>query len=257
MDGLVVAFSGGVDSAFLLKVAHEVLGNRVIAVTARASIYPEKELQEAVEYARGLGVRHRIVEFDEAQIEGFAANPVDRCYLCKREVFKKVLETAKEYDLKYIADGSNMDDLQDYRPGSRALKELGVISPLREAGLTKSDIREFSKRLGLPGWDKPAMACLASRIPYGQLITKEKLRMVDRAEQFLRELGFKQVRVRHHGEIARIEVSTLDRNKFLDGELMDKVHDRLREEGFRYVALDLQGYRMGSLNEAVAENDRK
>lgn len=250
-NGLVVAFSGGVDSTFLLKVAHEVLKEDVVAVTARSSTYPEREFKEAINFAGSLGVKHVVITSEELDIEGFSDNPVNRCYFCKNELFSKIIEVAKENNIKYVADGSNIDDLGDYRPGMKAVKELGVLSPLKEAGMTKEDIRILSREMELPTWDKPAFACLSSRFPYGQKITKEKLDMVDKAEQFLLDIGFKQVRVRHHGEIARIEVSRYERSRFFDEELMDKVYAAFKDIGFTYVALDLKGYRTGSMNETI------
>lgn len=249
--GMAVAFSGGVDSTFLLKVAHDVLNDGVVAVTARSSTYPEREFREAVNFAGNHGVRLVVITSEELEIEGFADNPVDRCYYCKHELFTKILEVAKGNGIKFVADGSNVDDLGDYRPGMKAVKELGVMSPLREAGMTKEDIRILSREMGLPTWDKPAFACLSSRFPYGHKITKEKLDMVDKAEQYLLNIGFKQVRVRHHGDIARIEVSGNERSKFFDSEMMDKVYNRFKEIGFAYAALDLKGYRTGSMNETI------
>lgn len=251
MDSMAVAYSGGVDSTFLLKVAHDVLGDKVIAVTARSSTYPEREFREATDFAKKIGVRHLIILSEELDIVGFSDNPVDRCYFCKRELFAKILDAAGQNGMKYVADGSNVDDLGDYRPGMKAVRELGVVCPLREAGMGKSDVRILSREMNLPTWDKPAFACLASRFPYGQKITKEKLDIIDRAEQFLMDLGFKQVRVRHHGDVARIEVSAEDRSKFFDTGLMDRVHEKFRQFGFAYAALDLKGYRTGSMNEVL------
>jgi uncharacterized protein len=251
MEKVAVAFSGGVDSTFLLKTAHDVLGPNVMAVTARSSTYPEREYAEAVGFIKGLGIKHITIISEELEIEGFSKNPANRCYYCKKELFSKIKELAAQNGISQIVDGSNLDDLGDYRPGLTALGELGISSPLREAGLTKEDIRKLSKEMGLPTWDKQPFACLASRFPYGHEITREKLGMVDRAEQFLLDLGLKQVRVRHHGDIARIEVSVNERNRFFDEELMDRVHGRLKEIGFKYVALDLKGYRTGSMNETL------
>jgi len=251
MGSMAVSFSGGVDSTFLLKVAHDVLGDKVIAVTARSSTYPEREFGEAVDFANQLGVEHIVIVSEELDIEGFSENPFNRCYLCKHELFSKICEIAKERDIKHVADGSNVDDLNDYRPGLKAMVELGIVSPLREAGLTKEEIRILSKEMQLPTWDKPAFACLSSRFPYGQKITKEKLAMVDKAEQYLLDLGFRQIRVRHHGDIARIEVSASERGKFFDNGLMDQVYEAFKRLGFTYVALDLRGYRTGSMNEKI------
>ena len=251
MGNVAIAFSGGVDSTFLLKVAADVLGENVIAVTARSSTYPEREFNEASEYIKKLGAKHAVIRSEELEIDGFSKNPANRCYFCKKELFTKVWKVAEQHGMKYVADGSNMDDLGDYRPGMLALKELGVSSPLREAGLTKENIRSLSREMGLPTWDKQPFACLASRFPYGEEITPEKLRMIDKAEQFLLDLGFKQVRVRHHGDVARIEVARNERSRFFDTDMMDKISERLKEVGFRYVTLDLQGYRTGSMNEGL------
>jgi uncharacterized protein len=251
MGSLAVAYSGGVDSTFLLKVAHDVLKDQVIAVTARSSTYPERELNEAAEFTRSTGIKHIVIQSEELEIEGFTNNPPNRCYLCKYELFSKIKEVAEKYNIKYIAEGSNIDDLGDYRPGMQAIKELGIISPLKDAGLGKDAIRKLSKQMGLSTWDKQSFACLASRFPYGEKITQEKLTMVDRAEQYLLDLGFKQVRVRHHGDTARIEVAGAERLKFFDLELMDNVYKQFREIGFAYTSLDLKGYRTGSMNEAI------
>jgi pyridinium-3,5-biscarboxylic acid mononucleotide sulfurtransferase len=251
MGSLAVAYSGGVDSTFLLKIAHDVLQDRAIAVTARSSTYPEREFKEAEEFTLSAGIKHIIIRSEELEIEGFTNNPPNRCYLCKYELFSKIKKVAEKYSIKHIAEGSNIDDLNDYRPGMQAIKELGIISPLKDAGFGKDAIRKLSQQMGLPTWDKQSFACLASRFPYGEKITQERLAMVDRAEQYLLDLGFKQVRVRHHGDTARIEVAEAERLKFFDLELMDNVYKQFKEIGFAYTALDLKGYRTGSMNEVI------
>jgi pyridinium-3,5-biscarboxylic acid mononucleotide sulfurtransferase len=251
LGSLAVAYSGGVDSTFLLKVANNVLQDRAIAVTARSSTYPEREFKEAAEFTRRTGIKHIIIQSEELEIEGFTNNPPNRCYLCKYELFSKIKEVAEKHDIKSIAEGSNIDDLVDYRPGMRAIKQLGIISPLKDAGLGKAAIRKLSKKMGLPTWDKPAFACLASRFPYGEKITKGKLAMVEKAEQYLLKVGFKQVRVRYHGDTARIEVAETERLKFFDLKIMDNVYKQFQKIGFAYTALDLKGYRTGSMNEVI------
>jgi len=251
MESVVVGFSGGVDSTFLLKVAVEILKDKVMAITASSYTFPQREMMEAIEFAKNLGVKHMVIRSEELEIDGFSQNPKDRCYYCKRELFSKIIDIAKNEGFKYVIDGANFDDTGDYRPGMRAARELEVRSPLLEAELTKEDIRSLSKEMSLPTWNKPSFACLSSRVPYGQEITKEKLHMIDCSEQFLMDLGFRQIRVRHHGDIARIEVSPDERNKFFDTEIMDKVAKRLKQIGFSYVTLDLKGYRTGSMNEVL------
>lgn len=252
-----VAFSGGVDSTFLVKVAHDVLGDKMMAITATSSTYPERELKEAIHYAKDMKVNHMIISSEELDIEGFASNPTNRCYYCKKELFTKIKEIAANDNMDYVFDGSNVDDIGDYRPGMQAAKELEVISPLKEAGLTKEEIRELSKQLDLPTWDKPAFACLSSRFPYGNQITAPKLKMVEEAEQFLLDMGLRQVRVRHHGEIARIEVSPKEREYFFNLEVMDRMGKKLKEIGFTYVTLDILGYRTGSMNEVLSEEEKQ
>ncbi len=251
-----VAFSGGVDSTFLLKAAHEVLGDKLVAVTATSSTYPERELKEAIKYAKDMGVKHIIISSEELDIEGFASNPKNRCYYCKKELFTKIRKVAAENGVEYIFDGSNLDDTGDFRPGMQAARELEVVSPIKEAGLTKKDVRELSKEMGLPTWNKPSFACLSSRFPYGNKITLPKLNMVDKAEQFLLDMGITQVRVRHHGEIARIEVEPEERVKFFNIELMDKIGMEFKKIGFTYVTLDMLGYRTGSMNEVLSEEEK-
>ena len=249
--GLAIAFSGGVDSTFLAAVAVRELGDRALAVTALSPTYPGREQAEAVELAEELGIGQVCVESNELDIPNFAENPVDRCYYCKSELFSVVREIAARHDIDKIADGTNADDLQDHRPGRRAAAECGVLSPLLDAGLGKDEIRTLSRELGLPTADKPAFACLASRFPYGSRITEEKLRSVDAIEQKLQETGFRQVRVRHHGEIARIELPPDDIARAAEPEVRESIVAAAREAGFTYAALDMQGYRTGSMNETL------
>ncbi|MDQ2085966.1 ATP-dependent sacrificial sulfur transferase LarE [Herbivorax sp. ANBcel31] len=251
MESVAVAFSGGVDSTFLLKVSQDVLGNRSIAVTARSETFPEREYKEAVNFTKKHGIKHITIVSEELEIEGFSDNPTDRCYFCKHELFSKIIKSAKVENVRYVLDGSNVDDLSDYRPGLKAIEELKISSPLKEAKLSKDDIRKLSKEMNLSTWNKPAFACLSSRFPYGQKITSKKLKMVDRAEEYLLKLGFKQVRVRHHGDIARIEVASNERSKFFNENVMEGVSNKLKEIGFLYTALDLKGYRTGSMNETL------
>ncbi len=251
LESVAVAYSGGVDSTFLLKVAHEVLSDNVIAVTARSSTYPEREFREAADFVQKAGIRHVVIKSEELDIEGFSDNPTNRCYFCKRELLSKVIAVAQSNNIRHVVEGSNVDDLGDYRPGRQAIRELGVGSPLTQAGLGKEEIRILSKQMDLPTWQKPAFACLASRFPYGQKITRDKLQVVDQAEQFLLDLGFRQVRVRHHDSIARIEVSAAERDKFFNTDMMDRIYEKFRQLGFMYTALDLKGYRTGSMNEVI------
>ena len=252
LGSAVIAFSGGVDSSLLLKVSQETLPGRILAVTARSATIPAHELAEATSLAEELGVRHLIIDSDEMTLTEFTNNPPERCYICKKRRFTALTALAREQGLACVADGSNLDDRQDYRPGMRALQELAVRSPLMEAALTKADIRRLSRALGLATWDKPAYACLATRIPYGSPVTPEKLRQVDLAEDFIRGLGLsRQVRVRHYGDTARIEAAPPDLANFLQEEARSRVAAYLKELGFRFVTLDLEGYRMGSLNQAM------
>ena len=248
---VAVAFSGGVDSTFLLKVAHDVLGDRAIALTCSSESFPGRERQEAIAFCKKEGIRQVVTESSELDIPGFRDNPPDRCYLCKKELFGKLLSLASENDIAYVAEGSNMDDLGDYRPGLRAIDELGIKSPLREAGLTKSEIRELSKAMDLPTWSKPSFACLASRFVYGETIDRKKLRMVERAEQFLIDRGFRQVRVRMHGTMARIELPPEEIPRLAESGLREKAAEAFKEIGFSYTSLDLTGYRTGSMNEVL------
>ncbi|RIV20212.1 ATP-dependent sacrificial sulfur transferase LarE [Alicyclobacillaceae bacterium I2511] len=248
---VVVAFSGGVDSSFLLKAAITALGTEnVLAVTADSETYPERELVAAEKLARELGAHHEVIATSELSIPGYAENPTNRCYFCKNELFSHLLPIAQARGYLQVVFGAIADDLGDFRPGLKAATERGVRAPLQDVMLYKREIRYLSHQLGLSTWEKPSMACLSSRIPYGERITKEKLSMVDQAEFFLIQLGFRQVRVRHHGEIARIEVSAKEMAQLV--EVAEMVVEKLKAIGYRYVTVDLQGYRSGSLNETLA-----
>lgn len=248
LGSLAVGFSGGVDSSFLLAVAHEVLGEKVIAVTGADASVPERELKEAEMFCSDRGIKHIICRVDPLSEDGYRHNGPDRCYFCKHGIFTEVKKVADENGISYMAEGSNMDDLGDYRPGLKAVAELAVKSPLREAGLTKQEIRLISKAMGLPTWSKPAYACLASRFVYGEEITEEKLHMIDQAEQFLIEHGFFEERVRLHGNIARIEVPAKDITRLASDEIREAVYERFKELGFMFVTIDMKGYKLGSMN---------
>lgn len=252
LGSVAVAFSSGVDSTFLLKTAYDTLGkNNVIAVTAKSCSFPKRELAEAEAFCEKEGIRHFICESEELEIDGFSDNPPNRCYLCKKELFQKIIDIAREQNMNYIAEGSNMNDNGDYRPGLTAVAELNVSSPLRHVKLYKEEIRELSKEMGLPTWDKQSFACLASRFAYGEKITEEKLTMVDRAEQLLLDKGFHQLRVRIHDRMARIEIMPEEFEKLIEKEMREEIVSKLKSYGFTYVSMDLTGYRTGSMNETL------
>ena len=253
LGGVIVAFSGGVDSSFLLWAAHRVLGDRALAVTGKSESVAAGQIDEARQLAATLGARHVILDTDELQNPLYVANPTNRCYHCKTELFTKLEAFAAREGLRWIVEGSNLDDMHDYRPGVQAAVEHGVRSPLKEAALTKAEIRELSREAGLPTWDKPAMPCLSSRIPYGMLVSPEKLALIDRSEAYLRSLGFRDLRVRHHGPIARLELPPSEFAKILEGNTATDIANALKAYGFKFVTLDLQGFRSGSLNEGVVK----
>jgi len=251
LESVVVAFSGGVDSSLVAKVCYDVLKDNAMAVTARSETYPDFEFEEAKKLAREIGIRHMVIDTSELAIEGFANNPPERCYFCKTELFGKLKDIAKVQGFLNVADGANLDDTKEFRPGLEASKELDVKSPLKISGMTKQDIREVSKMLNISNWDKPAYACMSSRFPYGQSITEEKLSMVSEAEKYLRSLGLIQFRVRHHETIARIEVLPEDIHLLTNSPAREELTGKFKEIGFTYVTLDLEGYRSGSMNEVL------
>lgn len=248
----IVAFSGGVDSAFLLHVAKQVMGDSVLAVTFDAGINSRSEVAEAQTLARSLGTRHRFLD-DESLLQNdeFLANPPRRCYICKKVMMGKLKELAGNMGITTVMDGSNAGDLKDFRPGMQAAREMGILSPLQTAGLKKDEIRLLSRRAGLPVWDKPSSPCLCSRIPYGQVITGQKLNQVEKGESLLHEMGFKEVRLRHHGDLARIELPAVKIPEMIVPEVLNAVNRGLKQLGFKYIALDLEGFRSGSLNETL------
>lgn len=262
---VAVAFSGGVDSAFLLKTAVDILGkDNVIAVTAISFLFPEREQKEAEEFCIKYGIKQIKINHNEFEIKGFKNNPPNRCYLCKRRLFEQIISIAEDKNIKHVVDGSNMDDNGDYRPGMEAARELNIKSPLQYAGLYKKDIRELSRKIGLSTWNKPSLACLASRFAYGEIISEEKLAMVDKAEQLLFDMGFRQLRVRIHGQengfIARIEIMPEEFPQLMEEDSRKRINKYFREIGFSYVALDLEGYRMGNMNhfsKAACEGETK
>ena len=249
LGSVVIGFSGGADSALPAKVAYDVLGDNALAVIALSESYARREKDDALALAAAMGIPVLMVEAKELLDENYASNPTNRCYYCKTELFTHLSRVASERGIRWIAYGANHDDLGDYRPGQVAASEFGVLAPLLEAGLTKAEIRHLSKFLCLPTWDKPALACLSSRFPYGTRITAELLSRLDDAEDYLRhDLGFKQVRVRHHDTIARLEVDPAEMNRLLDPELRNQISDKLKALGYTYVAVELGGYKSGSLN---------
>ncbi len=251
LPSVIVAYSGGVDSAFLAYAAHRALGAQALAVTADSPSYPERHRQLALRVARDVGFRHLLIQTAEMARPEYRANPANRCYYCKHELYTHLSAIARERGIPVIADGSNADDRGDYRPGRQAAREFGVRSPLDEAGLSKDEIRELSRRAGLPTWDEPASACLSSRIPYFSEVTDEKLRMIERAENVLRDLGFRICRVRHHDTLARLELGRDEIARALEPELAETIDRELRAIGYAHVTVDLRGYRLGSLNEAL------
>lgn len=252
MGSVIVAFSGGVDSTLLLYAAKNVLQSSAFAATAVSYVYPSWETREAIDFAKSIGIEHIIIKYDPLKdVEGFKNNPKNRCYLCKKNLFSKLVETAKQKGIKYAADGTNMDDTGDYRPGLIAVKELGIRSPLLEAGLTKKEIRQISYDLGLKTYSKPSFACLATRIPTDNEITKEKLERIDKSEIYILSKGIKNVRVRCHEDIARIEVDKNEINKFFNTDIINDIDKKLKEYGFKFVCLDFSGYKTGSMNIGV------
>ena len=257
MGKVLVAFSGGVDSSFLLKVAVDVLGENVLAVIASSETYPESERDGAAKLANELNVRYKIIQTKELDNPDFANNPPERCYFCKMELFSKLKDIAESEDIPYVLDGSNYEDISDFRPGAKAAEELGIRSPLKEVELVKSEIRHLSKNFDLPTWNKPALACLSSRFPYFTEIEPEGLKQVALAEEYLRELGFNQVRVRHHGQIARVEIDPQEFPKIIDEDVRGKIVKNFKKFGFIYISLDLAGFRSGSMNEPLDLGNKK
>lgn len=251
LGSVVVAFSAGIDSTLVAAVACEQLGERALAVTSASESVPQREVDEAVQLARVIGIRHRVIRTREMDNPLYRANPANRCYYCKTELYSDLLAVAREEGLAYVANGIILDDLGDFRPGIQAANEQGVRSPLVEARLTKADVRALARLLELPNWAKPALACLSSRVPYGQPITVEKLTQIDKAEEIVRAAGFTVVRVRHHGDVARIELPAADLPRVFQDGLAERLAARIKALGFKYVTLDLQGYRTGSMNEAL------
>jgi len=257
IESAIVAFSGGVDSTFLLKIASDILKDKVMAVTAKSPTFTQTELKDSKIIAQELKVKQVIIQTGELQNKSFTANDRERCYYCKNELLGLISKYAKKNNFSYVFDGSNYEDVNDWRPGAKAVKKWGVVSPLKEAGLTKEEIRTASKELGLSTWDKPAAACLASRIPYGTKITEDLLQKVSSAESVLKKLGFRQVRVRHHGNIARIELPAHDIPGILDSKIKNTVIKSLKKLGYIYITLDIEGYTTGSMNKTLEVNSEK
>jgi uncharacterized protein len=257
MRKVLVAFSGGVDSSFLLKVAADVLGENVLAVIASSETYPSKERDEAIKLAERLNVRHTVIQTKELENPDFSSNPPERCYYCKSELFSKLKEIAESEGIPYVLDGSNYEDTSDFRPGTKAAEELGIRSPLKEVGLIKDEIRQLSKSIDLPTWNKPSLACLSSRFPYFTEIGPKSLKQVAQAEEYLKGLGFNQVRVRHHGQIARVEIDPQEFSRIMDENVREKITKNFKKFGFIYTALDLAGFRSGSMNEPLHIEKKK
>jgi uncharacterized protein len=251
MGSCIVAFSGGVDSAYLVLIAHQELGSAALAVTAESPSYPTHQRDIALDLVKTYGFRHEFIASEEMQDSNYTANPNNRCYFCKHELYSLLQRMAADRSFRFVVDGNNLDDTSDYRPGRKAGAELEIRSPLIEARLRKEEIRELSRLHGLPTWDQPASACLSSRIPYGSTVTVEKLRMIDRGEEILRGLGFRQFRVRHHGDVARLEFARDEMPGALNVEMFDAIGREFKRLGFQFVAVDVQGYRTGALNEVL------
>lgn len=256
MKSVIVAYSGGVDSAYLAYAAAEELGRKALAVTGESPSYPDFQRQDALTVVEQFSIPHEFIITEEIHDQNYQANPVNRCYFCKHELFTKLSQLAAERGFAFVCDGNNADDVGDYRPGRQAAKELNVRSPLIEAGLTKAEIRRLSERAGLPVWDRPASACLSSRIPYGMPVTIEKLSVIERGESKLRAFGFQQMRVRHHGEVVRIEIAPDELPKALNMDMAQRIAAAFKQLGFKFVTLDLEGYRTGALNESLKTSDR-
>ena len=251
LDSVIVAYSGGVDSSYVAYVANAELGPRAVCITGQSASLPEYQRAEIESVVQKFGFQHEVIQTDELENPGYSANNPDRCFFCKDELYTKLESVARTRGIKSIVDGSTVDDLGDYRPGRRAASQHAVRSPLIEAGLTKSDVRELSRRATLPTWDKPASPCLSSRIAYGTTVTIERLNKVDRGEEILREFGFREFRVRHHDQLVRIEISPAEMDRVLRKDLIDELARRFRQLGFKYVTLDLEGFRSGSMNEVL------